>query len=103
MTDLSMPTLAPWTFPVLFLTGLVAGFVDSIAGGGGLITVPVWLALGIPPQIALGTNKLQATFGSFGAARHYTHAKLVDPRQCVRGIIFTAVGAVGGTLVVQQL
>jgi uncharacterized membrane protein YfcA len=103
MTDVSMPPLAPWIFPVLFLTGLLAGFVDSIAGGGGLITLPVWLAVGIPPQIALGTNKLQATFGSLSAARHYANAKLVAPGQCIRGIVFTAAGAAVGTLVVQQL
>ncbi len=103
MTALSMLTLPPWTFPILFLTGLVAGFVDSIAGGGGLITLPVWLALGIPPQIALGTNKLQATFGSLSAAWHYTNSKLVSLRQCKLGFTFTFIGAAAGTLVVQQL
>jgi uncharacterized protein len=103
MTELSMPTLPPWTFPILFLTGLVAGFVDSIAGGGGLITLPVWLALGLPPQVALGTNKLQATFGSSSAAWHYTNAKLVSLRECKLGILLTAIGAAAGTLVVQQI
>ena len=56
--------IQPWHLPLLFGTGLVAGFVDSIAGGGGLITVPVLLNFGLNPQDALGTNKLQATFGS---------------------------------------
>ena len=54
-------------WPILFLTGLVAGWIDSIAGGGGLITVPVLLSLGMSPAEALGTNKLQATFGSASA------------------------------------
>ena len=57
-----------WQVALLFATGLVAGFVDSIAGGGGLITLPVLLSLGIDPKLALGTNKLQATFGSGSAA-----------------------------------
>src|SRR6266567_3834755 len=56
--------LQPWHWPLLFGTGLVAGFVDSIAGGGGLITLPVLLSLGLEPKDALGTNKLQASFGS---------------------------------------
>jgi len=43
---------------LLFLAGGFAGFVDSIAGGGGIITVPVLLAVGIPPHNALATNKL---------------------------------------------
>ena len=57
-----------WHFPLLFGTGLAAGFVDSIAGGGGLITLPVLLSFGLDPQHALGTNKLQATFGASSAA-----------------------------------
>ena len=66
--------MSPWVLAALFATGLVAGFVDSIAGGGGLITLPVLLSVGIPPHLALGTNKLQATFGSGSAAWHYTRA-----------------------------
>src|SRR5579883_696509 len=92
-----------WGYPALFATGLVAGFVDSIAGGGGLITLPVLLSLGIAPQFALGTNKLQATFGSGSAAWHYARAKLVSLPECVEGIVFTVIGAVTGALVVQRL
>ena len=70
-------------YPVCFGTGLAAGFVDSIAGGGGLISLPVLLNLGLPPMEALGTNKLQATFGSGGAAWHYGRAGLIDFRNVV--------------------
>ena len=90
-----------WFYPVLFVTGLAAGFVDSIAGGGGLITVPVLLSSGLPPQDALGTNKLQATFGSGSAAFHFTHAGLVRLNDCIHGIIFSAIGAGAGTFLVQ--
>lgn len=92
-----------WQLPVLFGTGLVAGFVDAIAGGGGLITLPVILSLGGNPQVALGTNKLQATFGSASAAGHYAHAGAVDLRDCWRGCLITFVGAIIGTLGVRQL
>ena len=61
-------TLSFWLYPLLFLTGLAAGFVDSIAGGGGLITLPVLLNVGLTPQEALGTNKFQVVFGSGSAA-----------------------------------
>ena len=87
-------------YPLLFLTGLVAGFVDSIAGGGGLITVPVLLSFGLPPADALGTNKLQATFGSASATWHYARAGLVKFADCWTGILFTLLGATAGTLVV---
>ena len=92
-----------WQLPLIFGTGLVAGFVDSIAGGGGLITLPVLLGLGFDPQHALGTNKLQATFGSGSASWHYARAKAVDLKDCQRGFVFSFIGAALGTLLVQQL
>jgi uncharacterized membrane protein YfcA len=82
---------------------LVAGFIDSIAGGGGLITLPVMLSIGLPPQHALGTNKLQATFGSGSAAWHYGRAGTVSLADCTRGFVMTLVGAAAGTMVVQRL
>lgn len=95
--------LESWHLPFLFGTGLVAGFVDSIAGGGGLITLPVLLNFGLGPKEALATNKLQATFGSGSAAAHYAHAKTVSLRDCVRGFGFSLLGAALGTLCVQQI
>ncbi len=95
----SADSLSLWAFPVLFATGLVAGFVDSIAGGGGLIALPVLLGIGIPPQLALGTNKLQASFGSGSAAWHFARAGAVSVRDSLPGILFTLVGATAGTLI----
>ncbi len=100
---LSIPNLPPWAFPILFVTGLVAGFVDSIAGGGGLLALPVLLSFGLPPQLALGTNKLQATCGSGSAAWHYAQYKIVSLRECGLGVCCTVVGAIAGTLLVQRL
>ena len=53
---------------ISFLTGFAAGFVDSIAGGGGLITLPVLLSFGGDTAHLFGTNKVQATCGSASAA-----------------------------------
>ena len=52
---------------LLFLAAFLAGFIDSIAGGGGMITIPAMLLAGIPPLETLGTNKLQSLFGSGSA------------------------------------
>jgi uncharacterized protein len=93
----------PWQIPLLFVTGLAAGFVDSIAGGGGLITVPVLLSFGFGPKEALGTNKLQAAFGSGSASWHYARAKTILPRECVRGFVCSLIGAAFGAVVVQKL
>jgi hypothetical protein len=89
--------------PLLFLTGLMAGLVDSIAGGGGLITIPVLLGVGMPPRIALGTNKLQASFGSGSAMLTFVRSGTVRLNDCRIGIACTAVGAVLGTITVQML
>lgn len=92
-----------WFYPVLFGTGLVAGFVDAIAGGGGLITLPVLLSSGLHPADALGTNKLQATFGSGSATYHFANAGIVQLKQCAWGIVFTALGAAAGTWLLQGI
>src|SRR5882724_7734068 len=93
----------PWHWPLLFATGLVAGFVDSIAGGGGLIALPVLLNFGLPPQTALGTSKLQGTFGSGSAAWHYAEGKAVPLRDCARGFVFSLLGAVLGAWTVLRI
>src|SRR3954464_11834788 len=92
-----------WIYPILFLTGLSAGFVDSIAGGGGLITVPVLLSLGLPPRDALGTNKLQASFGSGSASWHYAQAGTVALADCRFGFVVSAASAFAGAWLVRQL
>jgi uncharacterized membrane protein YfcA len=94
---------SPWVYPLLFVTGLAAGWIDSIAGGGGLITIPVLLALGLPPQVVLGTNKLQASFGSFTAAAYYVKKDVVGLADAGPGIALTLVGACVGTWSVQQI
>lgn len=90
-------------YGLLWGAAFLAGFVDSIAGGGGIITIPVLLATGMDPHLALGTNKLQASFGSCAASLHYTRGNLVAPAQMTEGILFTAVGAAVGTLAIQMI
>ncbi|MDX2186897.1 MAG: TSUP family transporter [Opitutaceae bacterium] len=71
--------------------------------GRGLITVPVLLNLGLPPQLALGTNKFQASFGSVSAAIHYSKGKAVDLNDCWLGVALTACGSLLGTTLVQVI
>ncbi|HTY11826.1 MAG TPA: TSUP family transporter [Bacteroidota bacterium] len=92
-----------WLYPLLFCTGAAAGLIDSIAGGGGLITLPVALAIGMPPKVALGTNKFQSSFGSFTATFYYVKHKIVSLREAKLGIFFTLVGAVAGAWGVEQV
>ena len=81
---------------LLILAGFVAGFVDSIAGGGGLITVPALLLAGANPLQALATNKLQGTFGAGTAMLTYAragHVRLQD--QFLMAAVSAAAGAAG--------
>ncbi len=96
-------TMHPLTIPqLLLLSGAAfgAGTVDAIAGGGGLITIPALLAVGLPPHFALGTNKGQALFGSFAAGIRYAHAGLVDRRRAMVTIPAGFVGSLGGAALV---
>ncbi len=95
--------LSPPAVLLLFATGLFAGVVDTIAGGGGLITIPVLLGIGVPPAFALGTNKLQASFGSGSATFHFWREGAFLFRECAAGIALTFLGSALGTLSVQRL
>ncbi|TRX57237.1 TSUP family transporter [Thalassomonas sp. M1454] len=90
----------PHLLITLSLVGFLAGFIDAIAGGGGLLTVPVLLTSGLPPHIALGTNKLSACFGSLTASITFYRKKLFNPIFWFLTAIATAVGALTGTIIV---
>lgn len=72
--------VAPDILLLLMAAGFVAGFIDAIAGGGGLITVPVLLIAGANPVTALATNKIQGLFGAATAALSYARGGHVDLR-----------------------
>lgn len=91
------------TLLLLFATGIFAGTVDAIAGGGGLISLPMLLGMGIPPHLALGTNKLQGSIGTLVAARHYYQSGLVSFRQAFRGIACGLAGSITGAVLAQVI
>lgn len=88
---------------LLFVVALVAGFIDAIAGGGGLLTIPALLSTGMPPAMALGTNKLQACGGSFSASLYFVRKKAVNLKEIALLILLTFLGAAGGTILVQNI
>ena len=72
--------IEPWVYPVLTATAVLTGFIDAVAGGGGLIMLPALLFSGASPIQALATNKLQSVFGTAVATRNYARAGLVNWR-----------------------
>lgn len=73
--------LSAWATAGLVLAALAAGLVDAVAGGSGVIAVPALLAAGLPPHLALGTNKAQGVFGTCASTLRYARAGLLDPRR----------------------
>ncbi len=81
---------------LLAIAAYGAGFIDSIAGGGGLITVPALILAGLPPVTALGTNKLQSLFGSGSATWAYASKGHVDLKSQAGSAILSAAGSALG-------
>lgn len=95
--------LEPSTWAILAGIGLIAGFIDAVAGGGGLLSIPALLTLGISPHLALGTNKLAACFGSSIAAFTYYKQNLFTPKLWYHTFIATFLGAIMGTFLVHYI
>jgi uncharacterized membrane protein YfcA len=93
----------PWIVVALALTGVLTGFIDAIAGGGGLLMMPALLSAGLPPHLALGTNKLQSMMGTTTAANTFWRHGLARLRPNLGTVATVFVGAAAGAVVVQAL
>ena len=98
---MQIPELTSQTLTFLFLTALTAGFLDTLAGGGGLLTVPALILSGIPPLAVLGTNKLQSSMGSGTATFMMFKNKKVTWDEIKGLMVFAFLGAATGALIVQ--
>lgn len=95
-----MEFITPELFGLLILAAFAAGFIDSIAGGGGLIAVPALLLAGASPLQALATNKLQGMFGAGSAAFTYAAKGLVNlKKQGLAALIALIASAAGAYLI----
>lgn len=89
-----------WILAILVAVAFLAAFIDSIVGGGGVISLPALLAAGFPPHLALGTNKVASTGASFMATIRYTQAGLIVLPLALLLIPFAAVGSFVGAATV---
>lgn len=93
----------PLAWAAIAAGGLLAGFIDSIAGGGGLITLPILLAAGLPPHLAIGTNKVQSIFGSGTAAWRYGGKGLIPWKKIWPGVAMSLIASAAGAWTVRQI
>lgn len=88
---------------ILVTVAAVAGFIDAVAGGGGLLALPALLWAGLPPVQALATNKLQGSFGTFAASWNFLRRGEIALQPLWIPMLMTFVGSASGTLAVQQI
>jgi uncharacterized membrane protein YfcA len=85
--------LSPLSFAALGACVFLAGAVDALAGGGGLITLPAYLAVGLPPALVLGTNKLSSCLGTMVATVRYHRALKFSVRQFLPVLLAAGAGS----------
>src|SRR5688572_17702110 len=82
---------------------MFAGFVDAIAGGGGLIAIPVLLSVGLPPVAAFATTKVQSATGTVIAAATYWRGGFVELRALWPTMLLAFLGSFAGAFAVKQI
>ncbi len=76
----------------------LAGFIDSIAGGGGLISLPAYWAAGLPPHQALATNKFSSVWGTAVSTTNYFHANMIEVPVALVSAVYALLGSWLGTM-----
>ena len=98
-----MEILDPSTIAFLLLAGFIAAFIDSTVGGGGLISTPALLALGLPVNFALGTNKLAASMGGLMSVFSFWRAGKINQKVAISLMPLSFLGSALGAYVVYLL
>lgn len=98
-----MPDLAPERIALLALVALAAGTVDAIAGGGGLLSLPALLWAGLPPHLAIATNKGQSTFGTAAALTRFRRAEMIDLHRARATFPLGLAGSLAGAALVLRV
>ncbi|GAB1366371.1 TSUP family transporter [Candidatus Cloacimonadaceae bacterium] len=86
-------SLSPLDYTIVLPFIFLAGFIDAIAGGGGLISLPAYWSVGIPPHLALGTNKFSSCFGTVFSTANYFKAKMIDVPVALLSAAFALLGS----------
>ena len=96
-------TLDTNTYIILFIAAFIASVIDSIAGGGGLLTTPTMLLVGLNPLNTLATNKFQSCFGTFTSTyNYYKNGLLTEPKKKIY-FVLSFFGSMIGTLLVSRI
>lgn len=86
-------SLSPLDYAIVLPFVFLAGLIDAIAGGGGLISLPAYWSIGLPPHMALGTNKFSSCFGTIFSTMNYLRAKMIDLPVALASASFALLGS----------
>jgi uncharacterized membrane protein YfcA len=92
-----------WTYAVFFLLGVIVSFINSIAGGGSSLSLPIMIFLGLPPTVANGTNRIGIFIGNISSALHLARGGNLDKKVLKQLILPTLLGAVLGMFLIVRL
>lgn len=92
--------LSVWTFIIVCPMVFLASFVDAVAGGGGLISLPAYLLAGVPPKLAIGTNKLSSATGTVFSTARYCKNGCFDLKLALPSIVVALIGSYIGAKIV---
>jgi len=90
-------------FSIVLPSVFLGGLIDSMAGGGGLISLPAYLAAGLPPHFALGNNKFSSSVGTLFATLMYRKSRMIDMKPALMSAFFALGGSFLGTRAVLLL
>ena len=93
----------PAVFQLLVVIAFAAGFISSIAGAGGVLTLPALLWAGLPPITALATNKVQSTLGTLSSTWNFFRKGHLDLKPLLPSMLTALLGSCLGTWTVQQV
>ncbi|MCR5291072.1 MAG: TSUP family transporter [Treponema sp.] len=89
--------ISPKQFLIICPLVFLAGLIDAIAGGGGLISLPAYLIAGLPPHVAIGTNKFSSTFGTITTTLRFALKKLIDIKLAIPSAVCALIGSFLGS------
>jgi len=92
-----------WYFPLLFATGMFVGFINTIAGSGSFLSLPVLIWTGMPANVANGTNRISILFGSLSGVLSFNKKGFFDIRNALILAAFAIPGAIAGTFFVIEI
>ncbi|MCF8564373.1 TSUP family transporter [Alicyclobacillus tolerans] len=98
-----MPHVQLTTVLILLLVGFLSAFIDSTVGGGGLVSLPALLFVGLPPALALGTNKLAGTMSALTSSLSYLKSGKIQFKLVKLLLPLSLLGAIAGAYLVHHL